>query len=113
MRIWHLETAPLDRPVDNPLGQIKGQEIRHHGEKNDSKHPYLLLVRMPPDITKEAFIHHQFRTPGAYSAVFYFSSVLCLAGCLFVYTDSFQPREKTFREVTLWLSIKERRKTSV
>ncbi len=52
-----LEAITLDRPVDDLLRQIEGQEVGDHRDGNDSQDPKLLQPRVRPDIAGEAFFH--------------------------------------------------------
>ncbi|ENN85040.1 hypothetical protein RHSP_57614 [Rhizobium freirei PRF 81] len=47
-----LETLALDRPVDDLLRQVEGQEIRDHRSRNDQQDPNLLQPGVRPNVTR-------------------------------------------------------------
>ena len=54
-----LESGPLDRAVDDLLGQVEGQIVGDHGQGDDQQDEELLRPGMDPNVPGEAFFHKE------------------------------------------------------
>ena len=51
------EALALDRPVDDPLGNVEGEEVGRHGKRHDDQDPHLLTPGVRPDVPEQVAFH--------------------------------------------------------